>query len=331
VTRAVRRCLSLLLAVLLGIPSVGQAQVIEYYHLDALGSVRAVTNQAGQVVERHDYLAYGEECTTGPCAGNPAGTNTFKFTGKERDQESGLDYFGARYYGSRIGRFTGVDPALALEKNIVDPQRWNRYANSLNNPLKFVDPDGRLAVIPLIIFLTAAFVLNNVNNTNLPDGPVADHIVPESYVLTAGYGGLAGGARGAIGAVIEEGVGVPLSPKSIKALVPRGARRLGEWGEARLAAVLRDAGVKPAKPFATSLGPRYVDRLVDGVAHEAKGGIDVRLNSKIQRQIDKDVELIASGQVRGAHWHFFQGADPELLTELRRNGIDYTVHPMPID
>ena len=48
------------------------------------------------------------------------------FTGKERDAETGLDYFGARYYGSKIGRFTTVDPVYTWQENLVDPQRWNR-------------------------------------------------------------------------------------------------------------------------------------------------------------------------------------------------------------
>jgi len=69
--------------------------------------------------------------------------------GKERDSETGLDYFGARYYGSSIGGFTTVDPRMTIDKNVVDPQRWNRYAYARNNPLKYVDPDGRDVSIAL--------------------------------------------------------------------------------------------------------------------------------------------------------------------------------------
>jgi RHS repeat-associated protein len=100
------------------------------------------------VIERHDYLPFGEECTTGPCASNP-GLNAGqprKYTGKERDKETGLDYFGARYHGSKIGRFTTVDPVYNWQENLVDPQRWNRYAYARNNPLRYVDPDGREVV-----------------------------------------------------------------------------------------------------------------------------------------------------------------------------------------
>jgi RHS repeat-associated protein len=114
------------------------AQTVEYYHLDALGSVRVTTNAAGQEIARHDYLPFGEEwAQTVPT------TDVRHFTGKERDGETGLDYFGARYYRADIGRFTTVDPVYTWQENLTDPQRWNRYAYARNNPLKFVDPDGK--------------------------------------------------------------------------------------------------------------------------------------------------------------------------------------------
>lgn len=63
------------------------------------------------------------------------------FTGKEHDAESGLDYFGARYDASSMGRFMTPDPLMASAK-VWDPQTWNRYAYTLNNPLRYVDPTG---------------------------------------------------------------------------------------------------------------------------------------------------------------------------------------------
>jgi RHS repeat-associated protein len=118
--------------------------VVEYYHQDAIGNVRAVTNQAGQVIERHDYVPFGEEwCGTAVC-GSVSPGQPKRFTGKERDAETELDYFGARYYGSKIGRFTTVDPVYTWNDNLLDPQRWNRYAYGRNNPLRYVDPDGKV-------------------------------------------------------------------------------------------------------------------------------------------------------------------------------------------
>ena len=65
-----------------------------------------------------------------------------QFTSKERDRETGLDYFGARYYSSTQGRFTSVDPENA-GANPSDPQSWNGYAYARNNPLVYTDPEGR--------------------------------------------------------------------------------------------------------------------------------------------------------------------------------------------
>jgi len=129
--------------------SVRAGDVVEYVVLDGLGNVRVVEDEKGNVLERHDYLAFGEECTTGKCASNPGvgAGEPLKFTGKERDQETGLDYFGARYYKANVGRFTTVDPVYKWNDNLLDAQLWNRYAYARNNPFRYVDPDGRETVL----------------------------------------------------------------------------------------------------------------------------------------------------------------------------------------
>ncbi len=83
-----------------------------------------------------DFFPYGiaQQNLTG--SGTP---ESCLYTGKERD-ETGLDYFGARYYDSSLGRFLSVDPA---GPDPMNPMSWNRYAYCLNNPYKYVDPDGR--------------------------------------------------------------------------------------------------------------------------------------------------------------------------------------------
>jgi RHS repeat-associated protein len=65
-------------------------------------------------------------------------------------------YFGARYYRADVGRFTTVDPAMTLQENLIDPQRWNRYAYVRNNPLRYVDPDGRMPVSAMVKALEEA-------------------------------------------------------------------------------------------------------------------------------------------------------------------------------
>ena len=96
----------------LWVPGLATAQtneVVTYYHTDAIGSVRMITDANGQVVARYDYFPFGEPCEFDPCA-NASNSQPRRFGGKERDQETGLDYFGARYYASGTGRFTTVDP-----------------------------------------------------------------------------------------------------------------------------------------------------------------------------------------------------------------------------
>jgi RHS repeat-associated protein len=116
---------------------------------DQLGTPRMIAERTGSLVgiKRHDYLPFGEELFAGQgvrttTQGYSANESVRqKFTQKERDNETGLDYFGARYYASTQGRFTGVDPLLSSAKRSL-PQSWNRYAYTYNNPLRFVDPNG---------------------------------------------------------------------------------------------------------------------------------------------------------------------------------------------
>jgi RHS repeat-associated protein len=121
---------------------------------DMLGSVRAIASQSGSVVECYDYMPFGRILSASDNARNSgchpidpdtqlASRTPQKFTGKERDAETGLDYFGARYYSGAQGRFTSVDPSM-LSAIMAIPQSWNRYAYTLNNPLRFVDPNGEL-------------------------------------------------------------------------------------------------------------------------------------------------------------------------------------------
>ena len=65
-----------------------------------------------------------------------------KFTGKERDTESGNDYFGARYYASSMGRFMSPDDPTGIFADPKNPQSWNLYSYVRNNPLTNIDPDG---------------------------------------------------------------------------------------------------------------------------------------------------------------------------------------------
>ncbi len=119
-----------------------------YLTTDALGSPRVITNANGAVKARHDYLSFGEEIYSG--TGGRAEHFGYrndrvrqKFTGYERDLETGLDYAQARHYANTQGRFTSPDPLLA-SASIAAPQTFNRYTYVLNNPQSLTDPWGLL-------------------------------------------------------------------------------------------------------------------------------------------------------------------------------------------
>ncbi len=124
---------------------------VQWLIADHLGTPRMVVDKAGGLsgVTRHDYLPFGEELIVGMGNGSirsagfgySADSVRQKFTGYERDGETGLDFAQARYYSNGQGRFISFDPLLAsaIEDN---PQSWNRYSYTINNPLKYVDPTG---------------------------------------------------------------------------------------------------------------------------------------------------------------------------------------------
>jgi RHS repeat-associated protein len=117
-----------------------------YLSYDHLGSLRMVTDQNANVVGRHDYIPFGEEIPGGIAgrSGQFGSSDSVsqKFTGKERDTETSLDYFGARYYTAGVERFLSADPENA-GSDPGDPQSWNGYAYARSNPLLLVDPTGR--------------------------------------------------------------------------------------------------------------------------------------------------------------------------------------------
>jgi RHS repeat-associated protein len=143
--RKMMRATILLVAALVATSALA-GEKVRYVHTDAAGSVRVLTDEAGNVVGRRDYLPFGEEWCGAAVCGSVTLGQPRRFTGKERDVETGLDYFGARYFRPNLGRFTTVDPGQKTAENLIDSQRWNRYAYALNNPFKFIDPDGRDAL-----------------------------------------------------------------------------------------------------------------------------------------------------------------------------------------
>ena len=124
-----------------------------YPFTDMLGSVRAVTDVNGAVIECYDYLPFGRMLSASDnsrtdAACHPSSPDSSfdsktsqKFTGQVRDEETRLDYFGARYMSGPEGRFLSPDPSR-LSAFFTDPQSWNGYSYAYNQPFRFVDRNG---------------------------------------------------------------------------------------------------------------------------------------------------------------------------------------------
>jgi RHS repeat-associated protein len=126
----------------------GRSIKIDWIVSDHLSTPRIIFDQTGTSAgtRRHDYLPFGEDLSTGreatPGYGAIDGVRQ-KFTSKERDDETALNYFGARYYASSLGRFSGTDPISITKERLTDPARFNMYAYCRNNPMMYIDPDGK--------------------------------------------------------------------------------------------------------------------------------------------------------------------------------------------
>jgi RHS repeat-associated protein len=341
---------------------------ISYLTTDHLGSTRVVSGKDGSgnaiVKARYDYLPFGEEL--GLLGGRTLAMGYSqthglrqKFTEKERDIESGLDYFIARYYSSAQGRFTSPDEFAGgpdelwvmgsgdgekqalVYADVAQPQSLNKYQYCLNNPLRYIDPDGHQTVskkkkrggvdnngeLYIKIFAAAPFGLGGIAVSLLLDPPsvYAPSEGEEFERPTAQDLIKSEGRAMAIGLVIP-GLG-KLKGNAL-------SRELGKAGEE---AVEKYIGGGISKSFDTSLGRRVVDRVlkVDGhfVAHEAKVGYQ-SFGKDIRAEVAKDIELLANGTVKEITWHFYKnpasgggyGASKPLLDALEQAGIKTVFH-----
>jgi RHS repeat-associated protein len=161
--------------------NIAEKKMVEYsnnktyfYAHDHLGSPAVITDNTGAVVATYRHYPFGEQwITTG------TKSDRHRFTGKELDTETGLNYHGARYLSTSYGRWTSVDPVLG---NISNPQRLNRFRYVLNDPVNFVDPDG-------------TFELRAPRGFGTPLGPLREFsTTPRDFALKDPY--LSGGSSG---------------------------------------------------------------------------------------------------------------------------------------
>jgi RHS repeat-associated protein len=168
-----------------------------YYHPDHLGSTSWVTDQNGKVHEHAEYFPYGEvwRDPRSDSESSPVQGQQFLFTGKELDEETGLYYFGARYYDPVRARWASADPALEGYLDglhgfggVHNARNLGLYGYAHHNPVRLVDPDGESAT--LIGALVGGAVSAGISAWR---GEDARHILG-----AAAQGAIAGAALGSI-------------------------------------------------------------------------------------------------------------------------------------
>jgi RHS repeat-associated protein len=121
---------------LAGTTTGGLIEGMQYYHANHIGSISVVTDGAGQEIGRYEYEPYGSVSN----ASRGYRSTNRSFTGQELDEETGLLYYGARYYLPIMGRF--LSPDSIIPGGPYRPAALNRYAYVLNNPIRYLDPNG---------------------------------------------------------------------------------------------------------------------------------------------------------------------------------------------
>ena len=142
-----------------------------WLHTNHLGNARTMTDANGIVAYGGQFDPYGQPLAEWSATGNTT-LNTKKFTGYERDAATGLDYAQARMYNSSRGRFTSPDSAGLRAARAGKPQSLNRYAYVGNDPVNYIDQDGRIPV-PVINPCGWAVVCASVTVSANTSGPTS--------------------------------------------------------------------------------------------------------------------------------------------------------------
>ena len=155
-----------------------------YYHNDHLGNPVAATSATGELMWQEEFTPYGTRQIK-----QDGGLNHIWYTGKELDADTGLVYFGARWYDPSIGQFLSVDPVGVIPGNRFS---YNRYAYANNNPQKYIDPDGEFAQLIWGGLAGAAFdvALQGISITTGIQDEFSWGQLATSTLVGAGTGGL---------------------------------------------------------------------------------------------------------------------------------------------
>ena len=189
-------------------PSTYYASNEFYYVKDSLGNIRVILDKSGNIMVEYNYDTWGNfvaekvrEVSIGSVTVDLVSLNAFTYRGYYYDKESGLYYLINRYYDPVTGRFISPDDVGYLDFESFFGT--NRYAYCLDDPVNYIDPEGKFAITSFVISLVVGIVIGfgtKVLEDYLDDGPIFNGSVTlESYLASASIGAITG-AIGGIGA-----------------------------------------------------------------------------------------------------------------------------------
>lgn len=337
-----------------------------YFHADHLGSSSFVSDESAKLTEHLEYFAFGETWVNE----NPAQPTAmpFQYGGKELDDETGLYYFGARYYNPRTQLWATPDPILGSyldgEPNggVYNPANLAAYTYGFNNPVKFIDPDGRaiswsdighgvLDVVGLIPVVGEAADLANAGWYAAEGDYVNAALSAASAIPLAGYAATAAKvgkrANDAVGAVraadrasdVRRATAkVPDPPAAAKKApadpVPQVTKNKTVGDAASDSIAARYPGARREVTLNAQSGVRRLDVLTpQGLAIESKVG-RTSLDARTRQELARDVELLKdpNSPVKSLLWEFSKspttglgGPTKPLADALNAAGIPWVV------
>jgi RHS repeat-associated protein len=274
-----------------------------YYFSDHLKTASVVTDSLGNIKSESDFYPWGGELQF---VNNDS--NHYKFTGKERDTETGLDYFGARYYSNGLGRWVSADwsstPVPVPYADFGDPQSLNLYSYVRNIPTTGTDAEGhQCPSCEVIKQIDSQVPLDErIRQARTPKAlvataiPIAIAVAPEAVPLAKGLFGLF---------LATAPVTMPIVIDTLEGVMPGRTGTLTISTATRLTAQEINTGVRLAEQTGTALaqsthiGSEFVDSA--GKTYDAMGGgkafehfgDGAKFMNSIVKHVNKSVDKVA--------------------------------------
>ena len=299
-----------------------------YYHPDHLGSSSYITNLDGEVMQHIEYVPFGEVFVE---ERNNIWNTPYLFNAKEFDEETGMYYYGARYYNSRLSIWLSNDSEEDKHPNSTT------YCYAANNPIKFIDPDGNDIVIAgkesSSVTLTTNLIDIRVNASALGINWGGNYVLQGEALLSA--------TLDLVGIVDPSGVADGLNA-SLQA-------KNGDWGGALISA----AGLVPYVGDIAKVGKISKDvKIIKTAINSTKASKSlstlrkqaVRDAWKAEQQLVKKTgsgtrnwtkaekaELLKTGKVKGYEGHHINNVKDHPEFAGNPNNIEFVKRPEHLD